>query len=327
MNRGPVLVVGALGALGRPIVEELLGRGAEVRAFVRDPGRAERAFGSRNGLTIHGGDVRDLDALLSAAGGCWAIVNAVHVPYSLRREVLPEAASRVVAAACPERALILQPGSVDVYGDQASEPLSEFADQLPCSPGGELRVEVERTLRSAARDGDVRVIILRGGDAFGPTVRNGLVDPIFGNARLGRAMRLLGDPEAPHQWSYAPNYARLAADLLERSDPRRHFEVVHHAGPVAGSQRSFAGRVAELAGHPGLAATTASKWAVKLAGAFSPRAREISEQSYLFDRAVVLDDPRRRELVPEFQNTPLDDAIRATLESYPAEGAPPASWP
>jgi nucleoside-diphosphate-sugar epimerase len=327
MNDGPVLVVGALGGFGRAIAEELLGRGAEVRAFVRDPGLAERTFGARDGLTVHGGDVRDLDALLAAAHGCWAIVNAVNVPYSLWREVLPEATSRIVAAACPERAVILQPGNVYVYGDQTSEPLSEYADQLPCSRKGELRVEVERTLRSAARDGDVRVIVLRGGDFFGPTVRNGLVDPIFGNARLGRAMRLLGNPEAPHQWSYAPDYARLAADLLERSDPRRNFDVVHHAGPVAESQRSFAGRVAELAGQPGLATTIASWWAVKLAGVFNPQAREVGELSYLFDRAVVLDDPRRQELVPEFRNTPLDDAIRATLESYPAEGTPPASWP
>lgn len=326
MNKGPVLVVGALGGFGSAITEELLRRGVEVRAFVRDPARAEAVFGVREGLTIHGGDARDLDALLEAARGCPAIVNAVNVPYSLWRGVLPEVTSRIVAAACPERALILCPGNIYVYGDQADGPLSEYADLLPCANKGRLRVEIEGTLRLAAREGAVRVIVLRGADFFGPSVRNGLVDPIFGNARLGRAMRLLGDPEAPHQWSYVPDFARLAADLMERADPRRNFDVVHHAGP-APSQRAFAGRVAELAGHPGLTTTAASWWAVRLAGLFNARAREVVELSYLFDRAVVLDDLRRQEVVPEFRDTPLDDAIRATLASYPLEGASPAPWP
>jgi uncharacterized protein YbjT (DUF2867 family) len=60
-----ILVTGATGTIGRHVVEQLVQRGAFVRAFVRDPARA--AFPAS--VQIAQGDLLDVDALRSACQG------------------------------------------------------------------------------------------------------------------------------------------------------------------------------------------------------------------------------------------------------------------
>ena len=60
-----ILVTGATGTVGRQVVEQLAQRGADVRAFVRDPSKA----GFPAGVDVVQGDLLDVDALRSAFSG------------------------------------------------------------------------------------------------------------------------------------------------------------------------------------------------------------------------------------------------------------------
>ena len=60
-----ILVTGATGNIGRNVVEHLVKRGADVRALVRDPGKAN--FTSN--VNVVQGDLLDVDALRSAFAG------------------------------------------------------------------------------------------------------------------------------------------------------------------------------------------------------------------------------------------------------------------
>ena len=60
-----ILVTGATGNVGRNVVEQLVSRGADVRALVRDPSKAD--FPS--GVEIVQGDLLDVDALRTAFSG------------------------------------------------------------------------------------------------------------------------------------------------------------------------------------------------------------------------------------------------------------------
>ena len=63
-----ILVTGATGNVGRQVVQQLVQRGANVRALVRDPAKAEQAgFGA--GVELAKGDLLDVDALRSAMSG------------------------------------------------------------------------------------------------------------------------------------------------------------------------------------------------------------------------------------------------------------------
>lgn len=60
-----ILVTGATGQVGREVVNQLVRRGAHVRAFVRDPAKAELPAG----VDVAKGDLLDVDALRSAFQG------------------------------------------------------------------------------------------------------------------------------------------------------------------------------------------------------------------------------------------------------------------
>ncbi|NOK12267.1 NmrA/HSCARG family protein [Corallococcus exercitus] len=60
-----ILVTGATGTVGRHVVEQLIQRGADVRALVRDPAKARFP----KGVTVVQGDLLDIDSLRSAFSG------------------------------------------------------------------------------------------------------------------------------------------------------------------------------------------------------------------------------------------------------------------
>ena len=60
-----ILVTGATGNVGRNVVEQLVKRGADVRALVRDPSKATFPAG----VSVVQGDLLDVDSLRSAASG------------------------------------------------------------------------------------------------------------------------------------------------------------------------------------------------------------------------------------------------------------------
>jgi uncharacterized protein YbjT (DUF2867 family) len=60
-----ILVTGATGTVGRQIIHQLVKRGADVRALVRDPAKANLP----SGVTIAQGDLLDVDAMRGAFAG------------------------------------------------------------------------------------------------------------------------------------------------------------------------------------------------------------------------------------------------------------------
>src|SRR5438552_17922771 len=60
-----ILVTGATGNVGRQVVEQLVKRGASVRALVRDPSKANFPAG----VDVAQGDMLDVDSLRSAYSG------------------------------------------------------------------------------------------------------------------------------------------------------------------------------------------------------------------------------------------------------------------
>lgn len=64
-----ILVTGATGNVGRHVVDQLVGRGASVRALVRNPAKANSVADLAAGIELVQGDLLDVDSLRSAFQG------------------------------------------------------------------------------------------------------------------------------------------------------------------------------------------------------------------------------------------------------------------
>jgi nucleoside-diphosphate-sugar epimerase len=326
----PTLIRGSTGSFGGALAFELLARGREVRLLVRDLDKARARFGNRANGDYIKGDVLDAPAVKKAAIGCGAIIHGVNYPYHLWSPNMTTATENVVAAARAATnrieketgepappVTILFPGNVYGLGPPAGDaPIDEGAPNSATTRKGALRAQLEESLKQATVEGQVRAIVLRANDYFGPTARNGLVDPIFKNALAEKTLRTFGRLDIPHQWAYLPDLARCAADLLDMAPTLAPFEIINFAGYTARPQRSFLQLIAAGAGFPRLKAARIPWWMVRLMGLYNPVARELLELRYLWDRSLVLSDEKVRRLLPGFVQTPIEDAIKTTLASY-----------
>ncbi len=313
----PTLILGGTGSFGLAVVQEVLRRRQPARCLVRSLDKAASLMGEASGLELIQGDVQDQNAVVRAAEGCAAIVHAINYPYPKWVPNMARATANVIAAARSAKATILFPGNVYGLGAQTEAALAEDAQNHPVGHKGELRARLEDSLLHSTEEGSVRrVIVLRAGDYFGPTVRNGLVDPIFENAAAGKPMRTFGNLKAAHQWAFVPDLARTALDLLDIEEGLKAYEIFNFAGTVASPQRDFLEQVAQQAGHPGLAIRVLPWSAMKLAAMFDAVVRELMELRYLYDQSVILEGSKLRRTLPNFKETPIAEAIRVTLESY-----------
>lgn len=64
-----ILVTGATGNVGRQVVDQLVKRGANVRALVRNVEKAQLPTSANSGLSVVQGDLLDVDSLRSALSG------------------------------------------------------------------------------------------------------------------------------------------------------------------------------------------------------------------------------------------------------------------
>lgn len=104
-----ILVTGATGTVGRNVVDQLLARGAEVRALVREPAKADLPAG----VAVVKGDLLDVDAMRAAFSGVSTLflLNAV-VPDEFTQALL---ALNLARDAGIERIVYLSVIHSDIY--------------------------------------------------------------------------------------------------------------------------------------------------------------------------------------------------------------------
>ena len=313
-NTKTALVLGATGGIGGEMVRQLLAAGWQVRALTRGatlPPRGDNVEWLR-------GDALSRADVLAAAKGCAVIVHAVNPPgYRHWGQLVLPMLDNTIAAAIAESATIVLPGTVYNFGPDAFPMLEEDAPQRPLTRKGAIRVELEARLETASTQG-ARVLIVRAGDFFGPRAGNnwfsqGLVKP-------GQSVRSILYPGAPgvgHQWSYLPDVARTMLQLLAIRATLPAFARFHMAGHWDHDGRQMTGaiaRVVEQATGVSPAIRRFPWWLVALASPFVATLREMREMRYLWQTPLSMDNARLLAVLGQEPHTPLDEAVRSTLE-------------
>jgi nucleoside-diphosphate-sugar epimerase len=301
------LVIGG-GPLARAVVRALVRRSRRVRVATRS-GSVE---GLPDGVETVKADVRDANQVADAAKGVHAVFQCAQPPYHqwvtlfapLQRGVIE--GSRTVGAKLIVAENLYGYGPVDV-------PLVETMPMAATTRKGRVRAELTRDLLAAHARGDVRVAIARGSDFFGPFVGGSAVGDRFFLAALGgRALDVLGDPDARHAWTFVDDFGEAMAILAERDEGLGRAWHVPNAPPV--SARSFADQTRSAAGSRS-SLRIVPRWMLRAMGVFMPNMREMVEMLYEFEQPWLVDD---RAFTRTFQMTatPLSQSIPRTVDWY-----------
>jgi nucleoside-diphosphate-sugar epimerase len=229
-----------------------------------------------------------------------------------------------IAAAKASGARLVFPGTVYNFGPDAFPNLTERSPQNPLTRKGKIRVEMEKRLEAASRDG-VRALVVRAGDFFGPRTGNswfarGLIKP----GRPVTSILYPGRPDIGHAWAYLPDLAATIAQLLEQEGDLAEFDVFHFGGHWFEAGIEMAHAIQRVVGKP-KPRIRRFPWA--LTYAFSPFVtvfREMLELRYLWQRPVRLDNTKLVAFLGTGPHTPIDMAVRSTLDGL---GCLPAGDP
>src|SRR5215475_4577463 len=92
-----IVLYGATGKAGSRILTELLGRGHEVVAVVRNLEKDPDRLAPNNGLTVVEGDLSRMEGIAEGIGGAQAVVSAYGPPAD-KTEQLIDVTKRLIAA-------------------------------------------------------------------------------------------------------------------------------------------------------------------------------------------------------------------------------------
>jgi nucleoside-diphosphate-sugar epimerase len=310
------LIVGAGGGIGGEAAAALLQHGWTVVAMARDPGR--RPASARSGVLANAtwvaGDAMKPDDVRRAAEGAGAIVHAANPPgYRNWGQLVLPMIDNSIAAAKATGARVVLPGTIYNYGYDAFPILTEDSPQHPVTEKGRLRVELERRLEAASQAG-APALIVRFGDFFGPAPGNnwfsqGLVTP---GKRLA-SITYPGKSGVGHAWAYLPDAAETIARLLDRSGELEPFARFHFGGYWDADGTQMTGAIARAVGRPDTKVRRLPWPLLGLTGLVMETPRELYKMRYLWNTPARLDNRRLVAFLGQEPQTPLEDAVRATL--------------
>ncbi|MFJ9416985.1 NAD-dependent epimerase/dehydratase family protein [Streptomyces sp. NPDC101227] len=298
------VVIGS-GPAGAATARLLAERGHSVRVITKS-GR-----GPEPGIEHLALDATDSARLTEAARGAAAIYGCAAPPYPRWAREWPPLASSVCAAAEATGAVLVMLGNLYGYGPVAG-PMTEELPLAATGPKGRVRAAVWQQARTLHEQGRIKAVEVRASDFFGPGVTDGghLAARVMPRLLRGKPVSTLGDPDAPHSWSYLPDVAGALVEVA--GEERAWGRAWHVPTEPARSVREMVERLAARSETGPVAVRGLSPAVLGVAAVFSPLIRELKEIRYQFDRPFVADS-RAYEAAFAVRATAVDEQVRATV--------------
>ncbi|KPC59977.1 NAD-dependent epimerase/dehydratase family protein [Streptomyces chattanoogensis] len=298
-------VVVGFGPAGAATARLLAGKGHSVRVITTS-GRSPEP-----GIEHLALDATDSRRLTEAAQGAAAIYSCAAPPYHRWASEWPPLASSVCAAAEATGAVLVMLGNLYGYGP-VDGPMTEDLPLAATGPKGRVRAAVWEQAQKLHEQGRIQAVEVRASDFFGPGVTDGghLAARVMPRLLRGRPVTTLGDPDAPHSWTYLPD---VAGALVEVAGEQRAWgRPWHIPTQPALATREMVDRLAAHAETGPVAVRRLSPAVLGLVSLFSPLLRELKEIRYQFDRPFVA-GTSAYEAAFALRATPVDEQIKATV--------------
>jgi nucleoside-diphosphate-sugar epimerase len=294
-------------------VDELQARELPVRAVTRGPLR-----GLPEAVEHVTADLDDADSAARAVDGAGVVYHAANPPYDRWVESFPALNAAIAAATAAAGARLVFADNLYMYGPGAGT-MTEETPLGATDKKGRLRARLAADLLAEHEAGRLQVVIGRSPDYFGAHgVNSALGGLLFGPALDGGTIRWLGSLDAAHSVSYLPDLARglVTLGLADDTAAGRAWHLPTSGAPTG---REFVAVMSDQLGRP-LKASATPRWMLRLVGLLRPEVREVADIAYQWEAPFVSSDAAFQAAFGPFETTPLEAAIRETLDWYRQRG-------
>jgi hypothetical protein len=237
-------------------------------------------------------DLADAARTREAVKGSAVVYLTAGLPYGTRvwQELWPLVMRNAIDACARENAKLVFFDNVHMYG----------------------RVELARALLETVKRGDIRALIARSADFYGPNAVSFVTATVFENYLKGKKVLWMCSDRVRHSMTCTPDAGRATA-LLGNTDSAygRVWHLPTDRNAPTGREylhlcASAFGRLADY--------TALTRWMIRMAGVFNPVIRESVETLYQFEHEYLFDGTRCEKAF-KFRPTPYSDGVEAAAPS------------
>ncbi len=306
-NANAQYVVFGTGPLGLAVMRQLAVKGERVR-MVNRSGRADVP----EGVEIVTADATDLPAVRRACTGAAVVFHCANGPYSRWPQTLPPIMEGIIQGAAGSGAKLVYGDNLYMYG-AVNGPLTEDLPYRPVGPNTTVRANLATRLMEEHEKGTLRAAIGRASDFYGPHVHQSSAgDGVFARALSGKAAQALGNPDAPHTYTFIDDFAAGLVVLATRDEALG--QIWHVPSAETTTSRRFIEMVFQQAGiAPKL--QLAPKLAITLLALVNPTLRGVKEVLHQSEQPWLVDHSKYARAFGA-NPTPHSDAIAETLKWF-----------
>ena len=314
------LVIGGAENIGYNFAKFALDNKIPLTLFIPDKDRKKLdKLSERNLITLseakkvfYGDPLTDITHLKKAAQKATHIFFDVDFDFKHWGDSTLKVADRVIETAKKAKATLVHIGRIYAYGD--TDIIYETSARYPNSFQGKIMAEVEQKIEHAATREEIQARIIRIPYPFGPALDDHLMSNTFIDTPTTGQVTWLYRSDIPLQVIYSYDIPRLARLYLEKNK-RQSFDLINLPGYTIESIEHFGREIQSVSGkQPHY--KTIGPWEIKFYTFLEYDATRGVDVRYSFEKTILLDDTRLKELVPEYQNTKIHKAIDETIHWY-----------
>ena len=303
-------VIFGTGPLGKSTARELLALGHRVRII----NRSGKTNNLPSRVEVIKGDAYDQKFTRQVTSDATSVYQCAQPSYTQWVEKFPPLQASILEAAASNNAKLVIADNLYMYGEPNGQPLLENHPYNAKTKKGKVRGDMAKAALEAHKAGQVRVVLVRGSDFFGPEDHN-QADLIFKPALQGKTINLLGKLDQPHTFTYTKDFGQALAIVgtvnakLEAQTYGRAWHVPSNA-PI--TQKQLMALVEQQLGKK-IKFQAGGAFILAIMGLFNPTIKEVIEMLYEWNQPFIMDSSDFQKTFG-MKPTPLEVAVKETLE-------------
>ena len=279
-------ILGAGGVIGDELAKFLTEYTDSIRIVSRNPKKVndtDETFAA---------DLTDPEQVSEAVKDSDVTYLVAGLKYEIKvwRDLWPRIMLNTIEACKKHQSKLVFFDNVYMYG-KVDGIMTEETPVNPCSKKGEVRAQIAEMLLSEVKSGNLKALIARAADFYGPNVQNSIPEGlIVQNYKKGKSAQVFCSDKFVHSYTFTPDAGKATAIL---GNTETAYGQVWHLptmkDPMTGKEfiNAFAREFKVKPKYMVL-----KKWMIRIFGLFTPVIGEVYEMLYQYDRDYIFDSSK-----------------------------------
>lgn len=306
-------ILGGGGGAGTEITRELFNYTKEIRVVSRNPKKVNETD------QLMQADISSPSMLDEAVKGSETVYVTVGFEYKITawREKWPLFIKNLIESCKRHNSRIVFVDNVYMYDPEHLSNMTEVTPVKPVSEKGKVRAEIFRMLMNAVDRNEVRAIVARGADFYGPGVAGSfLTQSVLNNLLKNKNPQWLGKLDVIHNFTYNKDIGKAVSLLGNSHDAFNQVWHLPTTDQKLTSRKWVEMMMREMNKEKKIQEVSSTM--MGLLGLFIPILRELKDVSYQFERDYFFNSSKfnkRFNFTPVTPETGIKEMVNHAINS------------